>query len=242
MKTKEQIAQSVAKYVKHYPGEVQQLEGFFRFIEAYEGDMLYSRKNFAGHITTSAFIYQPNTKSLLLVNHTSLNKWLQPGGHVEVADASLQEAALREAEEETGIPSKLLKLLGEIIDIDSHAIPPNEKKQEPAHIHHDVRFLFTTITQIKPEIQVEHVSGCQWINVHSLPAEESILRVARKIMEKYQALNTCCFLLLLNTKGRRLAALRFLKIISLFFYHFEDDRFICGVNSHGIDTCCPCRG
>ena len=38
---------------------------------------------------------------VLLLFHTKLKRWLQPGGHAD--DPNLARVALREAEEETGI-------------------------------------------------------------------------------------------------------------------------------------------
>lgn len=52
--------------------------------------------------TTSAFVIHPREKKLLLLFHTKLQKWLQPGGHVELNENPLQ-ALHHELEEETGL-------------------------------------------------------------------------------------------------------------------------------------------
>ena len=56
-----------------------------------------------GHITASAVVLDAAAERTLLVYHRKLERWLQPGGHVEAADADLVAAALREATEETSI-------------------------------------------------------------------------------------------------------------------------------------------
>lgn len=79
----------------------------------------FSRLQYApGHITMSAIILDPKIASVLLVWHRKLNRWLQPGGHVETDEEPLA-AALRETEEETGIPQRHLRpVIKGLIDID----------------------------------------------------------------------------------------------------------------------------
>lgn len=59
------------------------------------------------HFCASAFIIDPNTRKILLVHHKKLHKWVQPGGHIEDNETP-EEAAVREAFEETGVKVKLL--------------------------------------------------------------------------------------------------------------------------------------
>ncbi len=57
----------------------------------------------AGHITASSLIVDPSGGRVLLTLHKKIRQWLQTGGHCEPADATLADAALREATEESGI-------------------------------------------------------------------------------------------------------------------------------------------
>lgn len=110
------------------------------------GAQAFDRSNFKGHITASAFVLSPDRTKILLMHHTKLDRWLQPGGHCELTDAQksgsatfeLQNEAFREAHEETGARLKIITT--NIFDIDIHDIPG--RKDEPAHVHYDVRFLF----------------------------------------------------------------------------------------------------
>ena len=62
----------------------------------------FSRHEPEAHFTASAVVVDEAGARTLLVHHAKSGNWFQPGGHIEPDDASLAEAALREAREETG--------------------------------------------------------------------------------------------------------------------------------------------
>ncbi len=88
-----------------------------------------------GHFTAGGFVAAPNGAALLLVHHEKIGRWLQPGGHIEPADATVEAAVLREVGEETGLTD--LEILG-MLDIDIHRFPA--RGSDPAHLHFDIRF------------------------------------------------------------------------------------------------------
>ena len=100
-----------------------------------------------GHFTASAIVLAPEGGAMLEVHHAKLERWLQPGGHVEPSDATLEFAARREVEEETGL-AELASEPGARMpfDLDIHAIP--SRGAEPEHLHFDVRFLFRARTRV----------------------------------------------------------------------------------------------
>ncbi len=102
----------------------------------------WSRLRFdPGHFTASAFVLAPDRPALLQVRHARLDRWLQPGGHVEPSDLSLLDTACREVAEETGRTDLSLDpRAGVPFDLDIHRIPA--RGPEPEHLHFDVRFLF----------------------------------------------------------------------------------------------------
>ena len=130
MNTKAEIQTMLAAYTARYPDERAAMEPFVRYVASFDAPALYDRKNFVGHLTAGALIVSRQTGCVLLLKHKQLGKWLQPGGHVEASDASVLDAAFREAREETGIGRDRLELLapsGSLLpvpaDADGHYIP-----------------------------------------------------------------------------------------------------------------------
>jgi 8-oxo-dGTP pyrophosphatase MutT (NUDIX family) len=100
----------------------------------------FARTTFApGHVTASAYVLDPRGR-LLLHHHRRLDRWLQLGGHDE-GELDPAATAAREAREESGLDD--LELVSDVIlDVDVHSIPAG--RNEPEHLHHDVRYLFRT--------------------------------------------------------------------------------------------------
>ena len=109
------------------------------------GDPMSREHYEPGHFTASGFVLSPDGRSVLLVLHRKLERWLQPGGHVDPGDADLFAAACREVGEETGLTGlRCSRNTAAVFDVDIHPIPA--RKAEPDHAHFDVRFLLRTET------------------------------------------------------------------------------------------------
>lgn len=135
-----------------------------------------------GHITASAWIVSHDRQQFLLTHHKKLNRWLQLGGHVD-GEVDVQNAALREAREESGLDAfQLFQAGGALVplDVDIHGIPAH--KSEPAHDHHDIRFLL--IAPRDAEVVVSEEShALRWFprtELASVVTEPSMLRMAAK--------------------------------------------------------------
>ncbi|MCF6261967.1 MAG: NUDIX hydrolase [Xanthomonadales bacterium] len=98
----------------------------------------WQANNGRSHLTASCWVLSPSLDAILLLHHRKLDRWLQPGGHIETDDNSWLEAALREAREETGIDD-FQQLVPGIFDFDIHTIPARGKISQ--HQHYDARFL-----------------------------------------------------------------------------------------------------
>lgn len=154
-----------------------------RFVRAHPDCLL--RSCLPGHVTGSAWVVSDDRTRVLLTHHRKLDRWLQLGGHAD-GDPDLFAVALREAREESGLASFAAHPAGEPpvpLDVDVHTIPA--RSGEPAHLHHDLRFLLVARPG-QPLRVSEESHALRWVPWHELPAlsgEESLLRMARYARE-----------------------------------------------------------
>lgn len=87
------------------------------------------------HVTGSAIVVGP--RGVVLLRHKRLGLWLQPGGHVDPGETPW-EAALREAQEETGLAVRFDSVgddgVPPLVHVDVH---PGGR----GHTHLDLRYL-----------------------------------------------------------------------------------------------------
>lgn len=178
------LESQIAVYQTRYPDE--DLSSLLSQLDDERSDDSWpflSRHNMRGHITASAFVVNPARTHVLLIDHAFLKMWLQPGGHWE-CDVSLLDAARREVVEETGVICEIEESVP--LDIDSHTIPANEKKNEDAHVHHDFVFLATADPEAELTHQVEEVHEAKWIPIADIMGLGNRLsRIAGKITGYY---------------------------------------------------------
>ena len=130
-----------------------------------------SRNEPQAHFTASAFVIDEHCGQTCLVQHVKLDRLLQPGGHVEAEDISLEAAALREAREETALDVELHPAAPRPFDVDIHEIP--QRPGEPAHFHLDVRYL--VVGRGAP------CAGAAWYAIGAA-GDESVGRLAEKAL------------------------------------------------------------
>jgi 8-oxo-dGTP pyrophosphatase MutT (NUDIX family) len=152
-------------------------ERFLAFVASREDCLLRTCE--PGHITASAWIWSPDSGSCLLTHHRKLDRWLQLGGHVD-GEGRVQFAALREAQEESGMQRfELLAPRGELqpLDLDVHTIPA--RKDEPEHLHWDVRFLLRCAPG-QELVLSEESKALRWVpraELRQFVQEDSVLRL-----------------------------------------------------------------
>jgi 8-oxo-dGTP pyrophosphatase MutT (NUDIX family) len=129
------------RLLRHHPegaDEAAHLAAIIAFVDAHPNP--FDRRIAEGHLTASAFVLSPDGRSVLLLHHRKLGRWLQPGGHAEAGESVGEHVALREAREETGIETLAIFLPApRPLDVDVHAIPAHGR--DPAHLHLDLRYL-----------------------------------------------------------------------------------------------------
>jgi 8-oxo-dGTP pyrophosphatase MutT (NUDIX family) len=134
----------------------------------------WSRTCLGAHLTASSLICAPNDGKVLLTLHSRIGRWLQTGGHIELIDATLENAAVREAQEESGLsdlalePSPLL--------LSKHEVPCGSVR--PTY-HLDVQYLVITNQMVSPKIGAESID-VRWFAHDQLPeVDDSVLALVR---------------------------------------------------------------
>lgn len=163
METEEAVKESLTLH-RQITGETSHHKAFDLFA-ANNSDIL-SRSKLAGHVTGSALVVDTKTNEALVIYAAKFDKWIlnSAGGHVDDGEYSWQ-AAQRELFEEMDIsaaPSFVRDDLVIPLLFDVHPIPASDKKQEPAHWHYDMVFLFEV--DGKPDIthDLSEVSRYVW--------------------------------------------------------------------------------
>jgi len=137
-----------------------------------------------GHLTGSALVVDPSDRRILVLFHSKLRRWLQPGGHAD-GDADLARVALREAVEETGITG--LRVVEPAVDLDVHIVDP---PAEDPHEHHDVRFLVVAPPGAVP-VGNHESEALRWVDAAdllSLGADRGLVRLAERALARLDAL------------------------------------------------------
>ena len=167
--TAQHIRDTLTAYLDQRPEDTDALPALINALDD-SGETITSRKEFRGHVTAGALLLRRDGR-VLLVEHKALGKWLFPGGHLEDADETLMQAALRELAEETGIDPDLVSPVSAVpLHIDVHPIPANPAKDEPDHQHFDFRFLFRTTADVAG-LQAEEVLDYSWQFADTITAE-----------------------------------------------------------------------
>jgi 8-oxo-dGTP pyrophosphatase MutT (NUDIX family) len=172
-----ELDEALRQYAGRHPRDADLAREFCDFLQ--RAAPVFERAHAEGHFTGSAWVVSADGERVLLTHHRKLGLWLQPGGHAD-GDTDLARVALREAEEETGVPGLALETR-EIFDLDRHAIPA--RRDEPQHLHWDVRYVVRAGGDERFVVS-EESHALAWRRVEDVAednaADASVRRMARR--------------------------------------------------------------
>lgn len=143
----------------HVPELAEMRRKFFELTALEPGAL--DRETAPAHLTGSAVVFNSDATETLLLFHTKLQRWLQPGGHAD-GEANLARVALKEATEETGIAG--LEIVDPAVDIDIHNVAP--AGADPVW-HYDVRFVVMAPEGAQP-VGNHESQDIKWVGLDDL--------------------------------------------------------------------------
>jgi 8-oxo-dGTP pyrophosphatase MutT (NUDIX family) len=153
---------------------------YLAFLAAHADGM--TRECVPAHLTASALVLDATASHVLLTLHRKGGFWAQVGGHCEPDDATIADAALREAREESGIAE--LRVVGDgPVDLDRHTL---SSAFGTCGEHLDVRYAVVAPPGAQPVVSDES-SDVSWFPYDNLPAgcvdiDSLVLRARRAIV------------------------------------------------------------
>lgn len=163
----------LTRFVHTDPGQIDLALEYRDFVQS-RVDSVW-RSCAIGHVTASALVVDGTSGAVLLTLHPRVGRWLQLGGHLEIDDASLMAAALREVEEESGIAQGAVSSLP--IRLDRHPVlcGRNEDGTVNASVHWDVQYLVRVDGTPSPRISSES-EDLRWFTPDGLPDIDGSVR------------------------------------------------------------------
>ncbi len=122
---------------------------------------------FPAHLTAGALVISHDGHHVLLNLHRKARRWFHFGGHLEDDDASLGDAARREAVEESGVPG--LQVDPEPLHLSRHRVDFCDPRGPVDHL--DVRFLARVSAGTAPVVSDESLA-VRWWPVTELPTQD----------------------------------------------------------------------
>ena len=175
----ERLRQDLLDYARRWPQE-DDVRLFLELLD--DAQDPFERARLAGHFTASCWLVDREGTRVLLTHHRKLERWLQLGGHAD-GDRELSRVALREAEEESGLPR--LTVDPQMFDVDRHWIP--ERGDVPGHWHYDARYVVHA-GEDERYVVSEESHDLAWRSIDEVLADPhsdaSMVRMARKWKER----------------------------------------------------------
>lgn len=163
------------KILEKLTGLIREIEEFVPFNEQEEKDKtellrylssgsgVLTRDNKNAHITVSAWIVDKKREYVLMAFHNIYNSWAWLGGHAD-GNENLQEVALKEVEEESGL-CDVRFLKDDIFSLEIVPVFGHEKRGEyvPSHLHLNITYLLEADRNSHIRIKEDENSKIGWI-------------------------------------------------------------------------------
>lgn len=174
------LRRQLQAYAARWPQEAEVAAHFLALLDDAQDPFVRARLD--GHFTGSAWLVSADGARTLLTHHRKLQRWLQLGGHAD-GDRDLAQVALKEAEEESGLPGLTLEDAAPF-DLDRHWIPA--RGEVPGHWHYDARYVVRAGGE-EAFVVSEESLALAWRPIAELLAEPDLDPSLRRMAGKWLA-------------------------------------------------------
>ena len=148
------------------------------------------------HMACSIWTVDPTATKTLMVFHNTYGSWSWIGGHAD-GERDLEQVALRELEEETGVadarivpcgPGNIFSL--EVLTVDGHE---KRGRYVSSHVHLNVTYLAVASPDDPLRVKPDENSGVRWMDLDEALAASTEPwmrdRIYRKLVDKLAAVD-----------------------------------------------------
>jgi 8-oxo-dGTP pyrophosphatase MutT (NUDIX family) len=136
------------RFARHTPLDAEEADAVAHLLMLLDGERdPFARTTLPTHVTASAVVLDVTSRTVLLHLHRRLDRWLQPGGHIDPGEPPA-DAAVRETIEETGVGVAHPMGGPLVLHLDEHPGPDG-------HVHLDLRYLLLADRSAPPVAQGE---------------------------------------------------------------------------------------
>jgi 8-oxo-dGTP pyrophosphatase MutT (NUDIX family) len=154
---------AVARLTDLEPADAGQAELRTAYLAALEDERAVFKDGPVAHLTASCIVFDEAGERVLLTLHAKARAWLQFGGHLEVGDESLYQAACREVREESGVEG--ISIDPGIVELHRHTLGSRFGRCAE---HLDVRFAGWAPAGAQPRPSHESID-VRWWPIEDLP-------------------------------------------------------------------------
>lgn len=148
------------------PAQDQARDEFLAYV-AEQGPRCVDRDLRVGHLTASTLLLDDARERVLLTLHPLAERWFQLGGHVEPGDATIAQAAAREAAEESGIEG--ITLDTSPINLDRHPTRCRDSARALGpSVHWDIQHVAVAPPGAEP-LRSDESLDLAWFPLDALP-------------------------------------------------------------------------
>lgn len=179
-------AQTIAEFEPKDGREAAEQREMLALIERF-GDALLTRECAFAHMTASSIIVNRTHTKTLMAYHKIYNSWAWTGGHMD-GDTDFEAAALREAQEETGVTG-LVRIGSGAASIEILPVWAHVKRGQDvgSHLHLNVSYLFEADDTLALTVAQDENSAVGWIGIDKLEeyvTEPLMIPIYKKLIKR----------------------------------------------------------